>query len=118
MIFLLLIIWSSLIIIYLLEPILLTEEGEYNFNVIKEIKVTQSYLGLDAEARSPRGCQDEKSVPDCMTEQYLEDLLQECHCLPFNNIISDKQYKIVLSCNNIVIIFYMTNMHFRDKFAK
>ena len=98
-------IWSSVIILYLWEPILLTEEGEYNFNVIKEIKVTQSYLGLDAEARSPRGCQDEKSVPDCMTEQYLEDLLQECHCLPFNNIISDKQYKIVLSYNNIVTKF-------------
>ena len=80
-------------------------EGEYNLNVIKEIKVTQSYLGLDAEARSPKGCQDEKSVPDCLTEQYLEDLLQECHCLPFNNIISDKQYKIVLSHNNIVTIF-------------
>ena len=69
----------------------------------KKIMVTQSYLSLDAEARSPWGCQDRKSVLDCMTEQkqYLEDLLQECHCLPFNNIISDEQYKIVLSFKTI-----------------
>ena len=43
-------------------------EGEYNLNVLKEIQVTDSYLGLDQETR---GCNHEKesqgniSLPQC-----------------------------------------------------
>ena len=40
-----------------LEPVKLTGEGEYNLNVLKEIKVTESYLGFDKEFR---GCQEEQ----------------------------------------------------------
>ena len=39
------------------EPVKLTGEGEYNLNVLKEIRVTESYLGLD---QNIRGCHDEK----------------------------------------------------------
>ena len=34
-----------------LEPLTLFGEGEYNLNVVKEIKVTESYLGLDENVR-------------------------------------------------------------------
>ena len=32
-------------------PLTLYGEGEYNLNVVKEIRVTESYLGLDLNAR-------------------------------------------------------------------
>ena len=54
-------------------------EGKYNLNAIKEIKVTESYLGLDIE---DRGCQNEEAVEECTTRQYIETLLHKCTCLP------------------------------------
>ena len=54
-------------------------EGKYNLNAIKEIKVTDSYLGLDIE---DRGCQNEEGVEECTTRQYIETLLHKCACLP------------------------------------
>ena len=43
------------------EPVLLREEGEYNFNVLKEIRVTESYLGLD---QAIRRCLNERNIND------------------------------------------------------
>ena len=54
-------------------------EGKYNLNALKEIKVTESYLGLDIEDRS---CQNEEAVEECTTRQYIETLLHKCACLP------------------------------------
>ena len=36
---------------YITEPVRLIGEGNYNLNVLKEIDVTDSYLGLDQEVR-------------------------------------------------------------------
>ena len=54
-------------------------EGKYNLNAIKEIKVTDSFLGLDME---DKGCQNEEPIENCTTRHYIETLLHQCSCLP------------------------------------
>ena len=64
------------------EPVKLIGEGQYNLNDLKEIKVTDSYLGLDHDVR---GCQHtNEPVLNCKTRKYMESLLKKCDCLPFN----------------------------------
>ena len=65
----------------------LSGEGEYNLNVVKEIKVTDSYLGLNEDIR---GCQNEIAFDTCTTKHYIDNLLDQCHCLPFTIRLSDK----------------------------
>ena len=70
------------------EPIKLAGEGEYNLNVLKEIKVTDSFLGLDEDVR---GCQIDEALGNCVTRHYIDSLLKQCGCIPFNIKLSDKQ---------------------------
>ena len=64
------------------EPVKLIGEGQYNLNDLKEIKVTDSYLGLDHDVR---GCQQtNEPVLNCKTRKYMRSLLKKCYCLPFN----------------------------------
>ena len=66
---------------------MLIGEGEYNLNDLKEIEITDSYLGLDREVRE---CQNVEPLYNCTTREYVDTLLRECGCLPFNMIISNK----------------------------
>ena len=51
---------------HVLEPVIkLIGEGEYNLNVLKEINVTESYLGLDQVIRY---CDEKESLQDCKTK--------------------------------------------------
>ena len=61
-------------------------EGEYNLNDLKEIMVTESYLGLDQEER---GCQNEETLDNCTSRQYYDTILEKCGCLPLNMIPSE-----------------------------
>ena len=63
------------------EPLELIGEGEYNINALKEIKVTDAYLGLDQETR---GCQTKEPYFNCTTKQYIETIRSKCGCLPSN----------------------------------
>ena len=54
-------------------------EGQYNLNVLKAIKVTDSYLGLQ---ESFRKCQNEESIHNCTTRHYIKTFLDHCGCLP------------------------------------
>ena len=63
----------------ILEEVKLIGEGEYKLNDLKEIRVTDSYLGLDQDVR---GCQDEEPLNNCTTKQYLNTLKGNCECLP------------------------------------
>ena len=74
------------------EPIQLVGEGKYNLNVLKEISVTDSYLGLD---QSTRRCQNEEPLNDCMTRTHKMNILQKCGCLPFNMRLSDDVWKCI-----------------------
>ena len=66
---------------------LLVGEGEYNLNVVKEIEVTDSYMGLDQDVR---GCQNKEPYDDCTTKIYMDTIIGECGCLPFNIRVSNQ----------------------------
>ena len=68
------------------EPVQLNGEGEYNLNNLKEIMVTDDYLGLDENVR---GCHN-KSAFSCSTKKHIDTFLDECGCLPLNMKLSDK----------------------------
>ena len=74
-----------------IEPVSLIGEGEYNLNVLKEIKATDSYLGLDKDVRK---CQNDEPLFNCTTRKFIEDILTECNCLPSNLRISKKVREI------------------------
>ena len=63
------------------ETIKFIGEGQYNLNVLKEIVVTDDFLGL---AQDDRKCQNEEPLTNCTTRQYLDTLLGECGCFPVN----------------------------------
>ena len=75
----------------ILEPLKLIGDGEYNINILTDIKVTESYLGLD---RNVRKCQNEEPFFNCTTRKYIDSLLRECGCLPFN-IFANKVLRIL-----------------------
>ena len=62
--------------------------GEYNINILKEISVTESYLGLDQEIIK---CQNIEPLDNCTTRQYITSLLSKCGCVPFNMRLSNKE---------------------------
>ena len=75
------------------EPLKLYGEGDYNLNVVKEVKVTESFLGLDADVK---GCNMEETFENCTTKIYIETVKQKCGCLPFNIYLSDKVQTLFL----------------------
>ena len=64
-----------------LEPLSLIEGGDYNLNVVKESKGTESFYGLEVNVR---GCQEDEPYVDCSTNIYKEKMIEKCRCLPFN----------------------------------
>ena len=59
---------------------MLIGEGEYNLNDLKEIKVTDSYVGLGQDVTK---CQNEEPFFNCTTKQHINTFLRKCGCLPF-----------------------------------
>ena len=65
---------------FISEPVKLIGEGEYNLNALKEIKVTDSFMGLKQHIK---GCHDEKPFLNCTTNLYIDNVLGLCGCVPF-----------------------------------
>ena len=53
---------------YFLDPVELIGEGQYNLNTLKEIVVTDSFLGLPEKDKS---CQNVETYNDCITRHSL-----------------------------------------------
>ena len=64
-------------------------EGEYNLNILKEIEVTNSFLGLHENVK---GCQNVEHIDECKTKLYIETVMEDCGCIPLNLKISNKVY--------------------------
>lgn len=64
-----------------LDPVTLSGEGEFDLNIIREVEVTDSYMGLPLEDRD---CQDEEDIVDCKTRHHQENVLDNCGCLPIS----------------------------------
>ena len=62
-------------------------EGEYNLDVLKEIRATESYLGLDQDTRE---CQNEEPFDNCTTRHYIDNIMNKCGCLPLNLKLTEK----------------------------
>ena len=69
------------LILSIVEEVKLIGEGEYNLNDLKEIRVTESYLGLDQDVTQ---CQDEEPLINCTTRHHLKRMIEKCGCVPFN----------------------------------
>ena len=69
-------------------------EGQFNLSILKEIAVTDSFLGLDSDVIKCKRYYIEDSHDSCMTRYIWEQMRQNCKCLPFgiNNatVIKDK----------------------------
>ena len=63
------------------------EEGQYNLNNLKEISVTDSFMGLD---RDIKNCQNVVAYDYCKTNSHVENLRQKCGCLPLALRLSEK----------------------------
>ena len=67
-------------LIFLIEPLKLPVGKKYNLNNVKEIQVSEDFLGLPNEVI---GCQNVESEEDCKTRLYMNALINQCKCLPF-----------------------------------
>ena len=76
-------------ILFLADPVTLVGEGQYNLNILKQIDVTDSYLGLD---QNVRGCQNYEPYDNCTTRNYIENLREKCGCLPLAIRLTDRVY--------------------------
>ena len=45
------------------------------------MKVTDSFITLDEDVRQ---CQDEYTQVECRTKKYLDSIIENCKCLPFD----------------------------------
>ena len=62
-------------------------EGNYNLNILEEIKATDSYIELD---QAVTGCQTKEIYQSCITRKYIEKLEETCHCLPLSMTLNEK----------------------------
>ena len=88
------------------EPVMLIGEGEYNLNALKEVKATDSYIGLGKEVTE---CQNDEPFFNCSTRQTIDAFLKECGCLPFAIQLSTKVKDL---STNQKIILYMSRYQF------
>ena len=88
---------------YILDPVGLFGEGQYNLLSLKEISVTDSFMGLDKDFRK---CQNIETYNSCKTRLYIEQLRQKCGCLPFSLKMSAKVSFIILKS----IYIYVNNL--------
>ena len=78
-------------------------ENSYNLNVIKEIRVTDSFLSMDKDIK---GCQKE-SYDDCTRRKYLKTLINRCQCLPFHLNFIDQE---IIRYLNIMIALILISI--------
>ena len=71
----------------ILDPVGLIGVGRFNLLSLKEVKVTDSFMGLHQDTRE---CQNIETYDNCKTRLYIEQLRQECGCLPLSLRLSEK----------------------------
>ena len=66
---------------------------------VKEVKVTEDYLGLDEDIRK---CQKIETFEDCTTREYLKTVLRKCNCVPYGLRTFSKQNQV---CNAMINVY-------------
>ena len=95
-----------------LGPVTLSGEGQYNLNILKEIKVTDSFLKLP---RKVRGCQNETFHDQCITRLYMETAGMKCGCLPIS--IASFEVHTWYLFHLIYVSFILVNISLRFSMA-
>ena len=72
---------ENLASLHCLDPVTLSGEGEFDLNIIKEVEITDSFMGLSLNDRK---CQNEENFVDCTTRHGLGNILLNCGCLPLS----------------------------------
>ena len=100
----------------IVETVKLIGEGEYNLNALKEIIVTDSYLGL---GKDDKNCQNEEPFYNCTTRKYNTTILGECGCLPLKMRFLNKVFLLLCQIELMTLLSCNYNLltYFRDLFA-
>ena len=78
------------------DSVTLSGTGQFNLNILKEISVTDSYLGLDLNVR---GCQNDEPYDNCTTRHNIKAMRDKCGCLPFSVTIPGNEVIVgLVSC--------------------
>ena len=70
----------------------LSGEGQYSFNNLKEIYVTDSFMELDQNIRN---CQRFDTYEECKTKLHIENLRNHCRCLPISSLTNKVKKSII-----------------------
>ena len=81
-----------------LDPVNFPGDGQYNLNILKETDVTDSFLGLDQDVRN---CQNVETYDDCTTRLLLDQMRDDCGCLPLSLIGNDK---VIIKRNTKLVV--------------
>ena len=64
----------------MIEPLIVHGDGNYPLSSVKEIKVTDTFLGLEQRFRK---CQTKESLGECTSALLLNKSIEMCGCVPF-----------------------------------
>ena len=62
------------------ESLSLSGEGNYAITDVKEIDVTEAFLGMDEETKL---CQSEETPEDCWMKNHFKEGIVKCKCTPY-----------------------------------
>ena len=70
-------------------------EGNFRLGDVKQIRTTADFTSMDKDII---GCQTDTSYENCVTDMYLEALINECSCLPYSlqNYTNDMRVRVCL----------------------
>lgn len=74
------------------EPVTFTGDGEYNLDVLTEIKAADSFLEIDQDVRD---CQNVETFYGCTSRHYMDNIIRDCGCLPINLKSKEKVQYII-----------------------
>ena len=60
----------------------LSGEGEYNLNILKEIKITNSFTELDKDVTMCQNYKSNDTYDSCTTRYFMDQMMLKCGCLP------------------------------------
>ena len=63
-----------------LAPARFIGDGSYAISDVKQIEVTEDFLGLDDSIKK---CQNTEPFEKCTTRHYLDTVREECKCIPY-----------------------------------
>ena len=63
---------------------------------------TSSFLSME---RNVRKCQDDISFDECVTREYVDNLIKKCNCLPLNLRLTEKVFLVGILRNFGLVLY-------------